>query len=495
MVMTNLLHTAYTPFRPVASAEGIPVFSRGSRLDLYYVPGVVCAVARECRLDFLEALRADGHPASPDTSPAARAAADFSARCRYFLNRRAALDREVFEPQALTLFLNNRCNLSCSYCHVFGAAGPDPETLSKLAIARAARHVAAACAPSGRPLWLVLHGGGEPTLEADLIDFTLALRDPLAREFGVACKTYLATNGIMPELLAARLGASIDLIGLSCDGPTDIHDTSRARWDGSGSLEQVLKTGGIFGSSGCELQIRTTIQRAHLDRMEEIADFLQDRFRPATIRFEPAYEPVFRSPAFASGDREDALLFADGFFRAREACRRAGTELTCSALMPWALRGPYCNINRHALNLIPGDHVSACFKHSRADQAARNGFLIGRYDRTTDSLLLDREAAQTLQDAGRRIPVGCKTCFNRFHCTFSCPDACLLDVRNKRDPEPGYRCHVQRELSFEEIARTGESIEKDAVAQGLANSWVGINELGADQPAVLYRDRDAGERS
>jgi sulfatase maturation enzyme AslB (radical SAM superfamily) len=492
--MTNLLHATYTPFRPVAAAGGIPLLSRGSRLDLYYVPGVVCAVTQECGHDFAKALQAGGHPASAETMPAARAAMNFSGRCTDFLARRSALDCETFKPQALTLFLNNRCNLACSYCHVFGAAGPDPETLSKPAIARAARHVAAACTQSGRPMWVVFHGGGEPTLEAGLIDFTLALRDPLSQEFGVACKTYLATNGIMPEPLAARLGACIDIIGLSCDGPADIHDTARARLDGSASLEQVLKTGAIFGSSGCELQIRTTVQRAYLDRMEEIAGFLRDRFRPTAIRFEPAYEPVCRGAGSTPGDPEDALRFASGFFRTREACRSAGTELSCSALMPWALRGPYCNINRHALNLIPGDHVTACFKHSRADQAARNGFLLGRYDRTTDSLFLDREAAQTLQAAGRRIPAGCKTCFNRFHCTFSCPDSCMLDARDERDPEPGYRCYLQCALSFEEIVRAGESIETDAVTQGGAGSWVGIKALGVDQPAVLYRDPGAGDR-
>ena len=492
--MTSFLHAAYTPFRPVASVDGIPLLSRGSRLDLYYVPGVVCAVTREWGHDFAKALQADSHPGSAETAPPARAALDFSGRCKDFITRRAALGYETFEPQALTLFLNNRCNLACSYCHVFGAAGPDPETLSKPAIARAARHVAAACAQSGRPMWVVFHGGGEPTLEAGLIDFTLELRDPLSQEFGVACKTYLATNGIMSEPLAARLGACIDIIGLSCDGPADIHNTTRARLDGSASLDQVLKSGVIFGSSGCQLQIRTTVQRSHLDRMEEIAGFLWDLFRPTAIRFEPAYEPVCRSGGSEPGDLEDALRFASGFFRARDACRRAGTELTCSALMPWALRGPYCNINRHALNLIPGDHVTACFKHSRADQAAQNGFLLGLYDRTTDSLLLDQEAAQRLQAAGRRIPAGCKACFNRFHCTFSCPDTCLLNARPERDPEPGYRCYLQRALSFEEIVRVGESIEKDAVTQGGAGSWVGIKALGADQPAVLYRDLCAGDR-
>lgn len=492
--LTTLIHEAYTPFRPIASAEGIPFSSRGPRLEFYYVPGVVCAVLREIGDEFTKMLQADGLLASGETPPVVRAALDFSERCRDFQAKRAALNYKTFQPQALTLFLNNRCNLACAYCHVFSAAEPDPKTLSKQAVVCAARHVAATCAQSGRPMWIIFHGGGEPTLEKGLIDFALALRDPLSREFGVACKTYLATNGIMSERLAAHLGDCIDIIGLSCDGPSHIHDTARPRLDGSASLEQVLKTGAILGSSECELQIRATIQRSHLYRMEDIAGFLWDRFRPGTIRFEPAYEPVCHGAVSAPSDQKDALHFASGFFCTREACRCAGTELTCSALMPWGLRGPYCNINRNALNLIPGDHITACFKHSRAVQAVREGLLLGHYDRIRDSLSIDPEKVEALQAAGRKIPAGCHSCFNRFHCTFSCPDSCLLDATTKGDPEPGYRCYLQRALSFEEIARAGESIEKEAVEHGRSGSWVGIKTLESKKPALLYRDLSAGNR-
>jgi len=70
---------------------------------------------------------------------------------------------------------------------------------------------------------------------------------------------YVATNGIMAEEKAAWLARHFDLIGLSCDGPADIQNSQRPRWNGKGTSHIVERTAHVLREEGVEFQVRTTI--------------------------------------------------------------------------------------------------------------------------------------------------------------------------------------------------------------------------------------------
>lgn len=126
-------------------------------------------------------------------------------------------------PLHLTLFVTGRCNARCRHCFHWreveqGVPGPSLEDVQRLADSAAGM---------GPLLW-VSFGGGEPFLRRDLAD--------LARAFGRHGLRHLAipTNGLCEdrqhEVVARILAENPELylsVGVSFDGPPDVHDSIR----------------------------------------------------------------------------------------------------------------------------------------------------------------------------------------------------------------------------------------------------------------------------
>jgi hypothetical protein len=93
----------------------LPVF----RLDdageaVLYAPGVALATTLTVAAEVERALR-DPRSISPD-GEAARVAAILEERGEAVTREWRRLAESPFEPECLTLYLSNRCNLKCSYC-------------------------------------------------------------------------------------------------------------------------------------------------------------------------------------------------------------------------------------------------------------------------------------------------------------------------------------------------------------------------------------------
>lgn len=105
--------------------------------------------------------------------------------------------------------------------------------------------------------------------------------------------------------------------------------------------------------------------------------------------------------------------------------------------------GRYCHLFRDVLNLVPGGVATACFKVSEAAQAGQMGVGIGRMEEGNGRFVLDAGHIQTLRRQLQNTPLACHDCFNRFHCTFACPDECPL---TEPHPTAHFRCLVQQKL-------------------------------------------------
>jgi hypothetical protein len=94
------------------------------------------------------------------------------------------------------------------------------------------------------------------------------------------------------------------------------------------------------------------------------------------------------------------------------------------------VHGPYCNIFRQVLQLAPGDVVSACFKDTSPAQTKERGLEVGHFNGL--ELHLDYERALALRAAFARPPT-CESCVLGYHCTYNCPNACLLRSERTTD--------------------------------------------------------------
>jgi hypothetical protein len=100
------------------------------------------------------------------------------------------------------------------------------------------------------------------------------------------------------------------------------------------------------------------------------------------------------------------------------------------------VHGPYCQVEREVLHVVPGGVATACFKTSDAVEARAHGVAI--------QLAAEPWEVDELRRTLRAEPERCAACFNRFHCTRECPEAC---ARSGWPEAPGFRCRVQQTLT------------------------------------------------
>jgi sulfatase maturation enzyme AslB (radical SAM superfamily) len=401
---------------------------------LFYAPGYLAVVATSEVDAFGQSLT------TPQSAPSPPAAA---------LIRRARAAKEIqdasatrpFAPVCLTLYLNNECNLRCTYCYAAPSSRPAAR-LSLPAIRTAAAVVLDNCRRQQRPFTLVCHGGGEPTRNRHVLNQALDELEEMAAAYGLPLFRYVATNGVMSTEKARWLAQRFDLIGLSCDGPAWLQKRQRPLPNGNNSTPFVERTAQTIHRYGKPLHVRVTITPQSMPFQPNIAQYICQALQPEEIRVEPVYQAGRAGPDLCfTAEQSDA--FIDHFRQARQVAGQYGVPWLMSGSRSGEIHGRYCHLFRDVLNLVPGDVATACFKVSEAVQARQMGVEIGQMDAGNGRFVLDFQHIQTLRQSLQNTPLPCQNCFNQFHCTFACPDHCPLT-----EPHPAvhFRCLVQQKL-------------------------------------------------
>jgi uncharacterized protein len=451
-----------------AHLAGLPIFRRDhADHATYYAPGVLCVVSQHDAQAFERTIASAQSPTLEGDW-----AGELRRRANLALAQTSQMREEPFMPECLTLYVNDRCNLRCTYCY----ADPPQQggmQLGLKAIAAAAQIVAENCRQKGLPLYLVFHGGGEPTLYLERLKRILALLHAVASAFHIETFRYIATNGVMSEAKAAWLARNFDMIGLSCDGPADIHNSQRRRWDGSSTLRTVERTARLAREEGTPLHVRATITPATLDRQAEIADYVCHQLAPDEIHMEPVYLGGRTAAGFHPDQAEE---FAHHLLQARLAAQGCKILLESSGSRLDSIHGPYCNVFRQVLNLVPDDRpkersangriplasdlATACFKMGRATGVREKGLIVGQLNPRTARFEIDCKQVQTLRQQLAVMPGQCTECFNRYHCAGDCPDRCPLDPVPlvQEEPEPGFRCRAQKAVAAAILEETDEQL-------------------------------------
>jgi sulfatase maturation enzyme AslB (radical SAM superfamily) len=357
-----------------------------------------------------------------------------------------------FAPECLTLYLNNRCNMACGYC--FAAAGREEASppIDERAALGAARLVARCCAEKNKPFHLVLHGGGEPTLDWESATRLVEGTRVIATEAGVGWVGFLATNGVLPEERAAWLGRELDLVEISCDGPAEIQDGQRPLPGGGPTSPHVARTARALREAGGRFVVRATITPETVERQTEIVTYLHEALGATAMRF----EPVYRASAFAP---EQAEWFVEHFLAAQREARARGCDLAMSGARLDEIHGPFCDALRHALHLLPDGVATACFFCTDGRSAEAAGMAIGKWDEARGEYTLDANRIAAHRRKALELPAACRECINVCHCARECPERCA--VADAAPETASFRCLVQRRLAEEWILEAaGAAVEE-----------------------------------
>ena len=169
-----------------------------------------------------------------------------------------------------------QCNLACDYCFYLDKATlyPNGPTLMPDAVL-----VQMLESYLSLPFdsFSVAFQGGEPLL-AGLPFFRRA--NDLAKRFlpaGRRLSLAIQTNVTLMTRDAARFFADEGwLVGVSVDGPADVHDAHRRTSGGQGSHADVLRGIEALREAGCEYNILTLVTNANMHEPERIYRYVRD---------------------------------------------------------------------------------------------------------------------------------------------------------------------------------------------------------------------------
>lgn len=200
-------------------------------------------------------------------------------------------------PLAFNLMIKpagSLCNLGCHYCYYLDKAdiygGKQPrmtlETLEKLT----REYIAANDVPEVTFNW---HGGEPLVMGLDFYRKAVELQSRYAE--GKIIHNTLQTNGtLITEEAADFFRLNNFLIGISIDGPADIHDKYRKDKGGLPTFDKVMRGLDLLRQRGVEFNTMSTINKASEGRGLEVYQFLK-HIGSRYMQFMPVVEHVRQS--------------------------------------------------------------------------------------------------------------------------------------------------------------------------------------------------------
>jgi uncharacterized protein len=186
------------------------------------------------------------------------------------------------------------CNLDCTYCFFLSKEQLYPGSsfrMSEAAQQTYLRELFAAHPPDAEVT--VAYQGGEPTLMGlDFFRRSVAIAQQV-RQPGQRALHTIQTNGtLLDDEWAAFLAENGVLVGLSVDGPRELHDAYRVDKGGKPTFDRVMAGGEVLRRHGVDWNVLTTVHAANADHGLEVYRFVRDELGATFVQLIPIVERV-----------------------------------------------------------------------------------------------------------------------------------------------------------------------------------------------------------
>ncbi len=183
------------------------------------------------------------------------------------------------------------CNLSCKYCFFLSKENLYRGESRVMDDATLTAYLRSLMDASPGPEVHVAWQGGEPMLRG-LEFFRRSVR--LADEYrkpGQRVVHTIQTNGtLIDDEWAAFFKENRFLVGLSIDGPQQLHDAYRIDRKGNGSFEEVVRGWNCLRRHGVDVNVLCTVHARNADHPLEVYRFFRDELHAEYIQLIPIVE-------------------------------------------------------------------------------------------------------------------------------------------------------------------------------------------------------------
>lgn len=183
------------------------------------------------------------------------------------------------------------CNIDCRYCFFLSKEALYPDERHRMSDATLEAYIRQLLESHRLPEVTVAWQGGEPTLMGlEFFRKAVELVDRHRRP-GQRVEHTFQTNGVaLDDEWCAFLAANHFLVGLSVDGPRELHDAYRVTRGGQGTFDLVMKGLGHLRAHRVEFNILCTVNAANQAHGRRVYQFFRDELGATWIQFIPIVE-------------------------------------------------------------------------------------------------------------------------------------------------------------------------------------------------------------
>jgi uncharacterized protein len=183
------------------------------------------------------------------------------------------------------------CNIDCTYCFFLSKEALYPNEKSRMSQATLEAYIRQLLESHRTPEVTVAWQGGEPTLmKVDFFRRSVELVEKYRRPDQVVQHTF-QTNGILlDDEWCAFFKEHNFLVGLSVDGPRELHDEYRLDRSKRGTFDRVMQGWKYLRKHNVEFNILCTVNAANEKHGRTVYRFFRDEMGAKWVQFIPIVE-------------------------------------------------------------------------------------------------------------------------------------------------------------------------------------------------------------
>ena len=364
------------------------------------------------------------------------------------------------------------CNLDCTYCFFLSKEALYPNSKSRMSDRTLESYIRQLLESHTTPTVTVAWQGGEPTLMGlDFFKRSVEFVEQYRRPEQEVEYTFQTNGVLLNDEWCQFLRANHFLVGLSVDGPQEIHDTYRVNRGGDGTFKQVMRGWEALRRNEVDFNILCTVNAANQHHGRTVYRFFRDELGAEWMQFIPIVERAtaetlpIANQGWSEQPGESRLLYTQTGNLVTE--RSVGGEQYGHFLVDiyeeW-LRGDvgtvYVQLFDVSLHAYFGEHLlcihaptcgyGPALEHNgdlyTCDHFVEPDFLLGNIN---EEHMLELVASPQMREFGDnkrdKLTQQCQACDVRMLCNGGCPkDRFVMS----RDGEPGHNYLCEGLYSF-----------------------------------------------
>jgi uncharacterized protein len=185
------------------------------------------------------------------------------------------------------------CNLDCAYCYFLSKESLYPGSSFRMSGEVMESYVRQIIEAHSTPEVTIAWQGGEPTLMG--LDFYRRAVEAVKRcqKPGTTIQHTIQTNGILLDAAWCEfLRENHFLVGISVDGPRELHDAYRKDKGGQGTWGRVIKALRLMQRERVEFNVLCTVNSVNSEHPVTVYRFFRDDLKARYLQFIPIVERI-----------------------------------------------------------------------------------------------------------------------------------------------------------------------------------------------------------